>query len=228
MKNVIIFLFSTTFLIQCPEKAPEKNIITKTETNLSAKDSLRHETIDYQEFKADSIQNINISAFDTFTTHRLNQFKIVTGYYKPVGGKIVPPDTENNSGRHLLVLDSQNKIVFKSIGFGDIYLFEPHFFKNDYNDKIIIIFQIAYEYFMGGEAFLIDGNNIKYLGNMDIESNQMELPMTKILKIKEADRKISFTFETDSLLLQPGSKDIFIKNEDTKYVYENSKLKFYR
>ena len=81
---------------------------------------------------------------------------------------------------------------------------------------------------MGGEAFLIDGNNIKYLGNMDIESNQMEFPMTKILKIKEADRKISFTFETDSLLLQPGSKDIFIKNEDTKYVYENSKLKFYR
>ncbi|SEP75162.1 hypothetical protein SAMN04488097_0532 [Epilithonimonas lactis] len=228
MKNLILFLFSTLFLIQCQKKPTEKKVTTQSKTDLSAKDDLRRETIDYHEFKADSIKNIDVSGFETFTTHQLNQFKIVTGYYNPVDGKIVPPDSENNNGRRLLVLDSQNKILFKSIGFGDIYLFEPHFFKNDHNDKIIIVFQIAYEYFMGAEAFLIDGNSIKYIGNMDIESNQMELPMTNVLKIKEADRKINFTFETDSLLLQPGSKDIFIRNNGTKYVYENSELNFYR
>lgn len=63
---------------------------------------------------------------------------------------------------------------------------------------------------------------------MDIESKEMDLPMTKILKIKEANQKINFTFDADSLLLEPGSKDIFIKNNGTKYVYENSKLNFYK
>jgi len=227
MKRLIV-LFTVIFLIQCDKKPTENNVSAKHKNNQTNTENTIPELIDYHEFKADSIKNISLQGFDTFTTHQLNQYKIVTGYYEPVDGKIVHPDTEKDNGRRLLVLDQQNKIIFKSIGFGDIYLFEPHFFRNEINDKIIIVFQIAYEYFMGGEAFLIDGNDIKYLGNMDIESKEMELPMTKILKIKEANQKIKFTFEADSLLLEPGSKDIFIKNNGTKYVYENSKFNFYK
>lgn len=66
---------------------------------------------------------------------------------------------------------------------------------------------MAFEYFFGGEAFLLENNKIRYIGNLDIESDDMEKSLTDIINIEEANNDIIFSFKSDSLLLKPGSDD---------------------
>lgn len=83
---------------------------------------------------------------------------------------------------------------------------------------------MAFEYFFGGEAFLLENNKIRYIGNLDIESDDMDKSLTDIISIEELKNDIIFSFKSDSLLLKLGSEDILISNNNTRYIYNNSKL----
>lgn len=49
--------------------------------------------------------------------------------------------------------------------------------------------------------------------------------MANIVEINEKNGVLEFTFKSDSLVLEPGSKDRIIKNDNVKYVYENNQLR---
>ena len=179
----------------------------------------------YYQFKPDSVSNIKIKNVSVDYSYEINNNKVVTGNFEPTDGKINYPDSENDWGDRLFFLNEKNKVIFKGKGVGDVYLYEPYFFKNDGNDKIIIVCQLGYEYFFGGDAFILENRKIKHIGKIDIENTNMETKLIDILNIKELDSKIIFTFKSDSLILKPGSEDIIVKNNDIKYEYFNKSLK---
>ncbi|MFV0305036.1 MAG: hypothetical protein ACK5IC_06115 [Moheibacter sp.] len=207
----------------------EKNI--KKENNAEKKkyaNQILNKEIKFYEFKPDSLsENIKIDSFDLRKAYKIDKLKIIIGSF--TNEKIdfsKEEKLDDYGGVRLLTLNQKNEMTYKSKGGGDIYLFEPHFYKNDHNNKVLIICQLAFEYFCGGKAFLIENNKIKRIGTLDIESNDMEISLTDIIEIKEEEKnKIIFDFKSDSLLIEPGGgNEKLIKNSGIKYIYEKNKL----
>lgn len=214
-------------LISCKESSIQKNADNSAVfANPSERDSLNNqEAINYYRFKPDSITGLQIKDFQIDDCYQLSDRKLITGYYEPLDGKIIFPDTEKDYGRRLLFLNNNNDILFKSKGVGDTYLYEPYFFKNDRNGKTLVICQLAFEYFCGGHLFLIENNNIKYIGNIDVESGDSETKMVDIVRISEKKDKMTISFNSKSLILEPGSKDLEVKNKNVRYVYDGKIFK---
>ncbi|MEX0315647.1 MAG: hypothetical protein AB3N18_15835, partial [Allomuricauda sp.] len=114
--------------------------------------------------------------------------------------------------------------IYQSNRYGEPYLFKPHFYKSNVSGKTIIICQLAYEYFFGGEAFIFENGKIKNIGRLDIEPTSEENYLTEIIRIKEIANEIIFSFDSDSLLLEPGSGDILIENNGVTYNYIDGQL----
>ncbi|MBA5792528.1 hypothetical protein H1R17_07335 [Flavobacterium sp. xlx-214] len=193
-------------------------------SNLTKASADEKKIIQFTKFKPDS-SFLKINRFSSNTAFQINDNYILTGYYESIDGKISYPDKENDHGHRLLFVNSKKEIKYKSFGVCDVYLYQPNFYKNGFDDRIIIVCQLAYEYFFGGEAFLIEKNKIKYLGNIDIESNDMETNLVEILKIRNENDKLIFSFDSDSLLLKPGSDDIIVKNNNIRYEYDGKSFR---
>ncbi|MBB6370270.1 hypothetical protein [Chryseobacterium shigense] len=226
MKEIVSVLVLLS-LLYCKEEPKKENISVRQEIPDTSKTETVKDVV-YTEFKPESIPNLKIEGFDVEEAFSVEGNSIVAGHYQSVDGKITLPDTEENWGKRLLMLNSKNQIIYQSKGSGEAYIYQPYFYKNNLNGNIIIVCQQAFEYFFGGDAFVLEKGKIKYLGNLDIEPKNDEKKLTDILKIKESDNKITFTFETDSLVLKPGSEDIVIRNNNVKYVYDHQSLKLYR
>ncbi|MEZ4859020.1 MAG: hypothetical protein R2781_09440 [Flavobacteriaceae bacterium] len=182
----------------------------------------------YLEYYPRKLQNLQLPKFTVEQAFLVNNVKVVSGYYNPIAGQLPPQDTEKDWGDRLLQLDQDNKILYQSKGIGDVYLYEPHFYKNDASDKVIIIVQKWFEYPFGGEVFILENKTIKYIGTLDIEGYNPEQDdnqvLTKIVEIKENTNLMEFTFKSDQLILNPGTDDIIIKNNHLKYIYNNHTL----
>lgn len=227
MKAYFAILLCSLTLVHCTKESEKTSSVQSSKPeNVNIDVKISDSEIDYLEFKPDSISNVKIKGFEVISSYSYDQTKFVTGYYNPVDGKTVAPDTEKDNGQRLLVLNNKNEIIFKGQGGGDTYLYQPHFYKNKSDNKILIVCQLAFEYFFGGEVFLLENNSVKYVGNIDLEPFDMETSMTEVLKIYEKKNAIHFKFDSDSLLLKPGNEDIKIKNNDTEYIYEKGVLKF--
>ncbi len=221
-KLLAIFLIS---IFSCQEKP---NISESSQGNLSSKavitsnrnDLVTEDNVKHHQFKADTLTNLNIPGFEILASYQLKNVKIAEGYYKPVDGIMVAPDTERDQGRRLLILNNKNEIISKSKGVGAVYLNQPYFYKNNANENILIVCQLAYEYYFGAEAYLLKKDHLKYIGNVDIESKSMEIPLIDILRIKENKKIITFSFNSDSILLKPGDKDELVKNNNLRYEYD--------
>lgn len=218
MKIIAIIISLTIFSCTGTSKKTEekKSIPVKTE-NKPAKHLL---DISYMEFKPDSLTNFKLVGFDVDHAYQLGLNKIVAGYDQ----KVEQGDGKN-WGDKLLLLNNKDEILFKSKGMGDVYLFEPHFYRNTVNNKIIIVCQLAFEYFFGGEAFLYENGKVEYLGNIDVEGKFEETNLTDILKVNENNNGLVFTFESDSINYKPGNEDIILKNNNIRYEYKDKKLK---
>lgn len=227
MRKYFIISIISISLICCKKESEKPSSVQSSKPeNVNIDVKISDPEIDYLEFKPDSISNVKIEGFEVISSYSYNQTKFVTGYYNPVNGETVAPDTEKDNGQRLLVLNNKNEIIFKGQGAGDTYLYQPHFYKNKIDNKILIVCQLAFEYFFGGEVFILENNSVKYVGNIDLEPFDMETSMTEVLKIHENKNAIHFKFDADSLLLKPGNEDIAIKNKDTEYIYEKGILKF--
>ncbi|MFC7347236.1 hypothetical protein ACFQO9_10950 [Chryseobacterium zhengzhouense] len=223
MKKILIFLVSLN-LIHCKKETTEHATPQVKYEKKAPENQISNEDIKYFEFKPDSISNVNLKGFNVISSFYYHGNKFVTGNYAPLDGKIVKPDSETDYGKRLLVLNNKNEVIFKGRGSGDTFQYWPKFYRNKSNDKVIIVCQMAFEYFFGGEAFLLENNKVRYIGNLDIESDDMEKSLTDIINIEEANNDIIFSFKSDSLLLKPGSDDILIPNNNVRYIYNNSQL----
>lgn len=179
-------------------------------------------------FDPDSIPDLKIKGFTSDYSFKIGQNYLVVGYYRPVNGQIVLPDTEDNWGDRLLFLNGKKSLIYKSNGVGDVYHYEPHFYKSTDGGKVIVICHLGYEYFFGGDVYLIENETIRFIGAMDIENDGEEKTLIDILKIKSIDSTIVFSFDTDSLVLQPGNESISVKNSNIRYEYSDDTLKLIR
>lgn len=184
--------------------------------------------INYEEFKPDSISGIKVDNFNINSSYIVNNVKVVTGSFTNQNIDFLSEEPlEDYGGVRLLFLDSVDRSLFKSRGGGDIYLFEPHFYRNKMNSKVVVICQTAFEYFCGGMAFLLEKNKIQEVGIIDVESNEMEISLINIVQIYEKDNQMIFEFNKDSLMINPGGQnERMIKNNNTRYIFENNQLKF--
>lgn len=221
-KLLAIFLIS---IYSCQEKpkiseSSQGNLSSKAVSTSNSIDLVTENKAEYHQFKADTLTNLNIPGFEILASYQLKNLKIAEGYYKPVDGIMVAPDTERDQGRRLLILNNKNEIISKSKGVGEVYLNQPYFYKNNANDNILIVCQLAYEYYFGAEAYLLQNDRLKYIGNIDIESKNMEISLIEILRINENKKIITFSFDSDSILLKPGDKDELVRNNNLRYEYD--------
>ncbi|WP_312076049.1 hypothetical protein [Chryseobacterium sp.] len=223
-KQIIPLLFILS-VISCEKEvnSEAKSFENKTENNIVSK-TVQDKEILYSKFKPDTISDVKIKGFDIESSFSYGSKKFTVGSYISSTGEITAADTENDYGKRLLVLNEKDKIIFKGRGSGDSFQYWPKFYRNKSNEKVIIVCQMAFEYFYGGEVFLLENNSVKYLGTIDLEPFDEETKMTDILEIYEKNNAIHFKFNSDTLLLQPGSEDIKIKNNGIEYVYEDSKF----
>ena len=82
---------------------------------------------------------------------------------------------------------------------------------------------MAYEYYFGGDVFLLEDGEISFLGNIDIDGPDSETPLTDIVQISENDETLNFHFKSDSLNFKPGNEDVLIPNNNIHYSYNNEK-----
>jgi hypothetical protein len=173
--------------------------------------------IEYAEFKPESIAKFELDGFDVDSAYKIDSLFIFAAY---VEGDLNLSDEPTNWGDRLVVF-CNNKIKFQSKPVGDVYLYGPHFYKNQVNSTVIIICQLGYEYYFGGEAFLIEKGKIQYLGLIEIESADSETSLTDIVTINEVADEIFFKFKSDSLNYKPGGQDLIIKNDNIHYTFKN-------
>ncbi|WP_111672798.1 PA3715 family protein [Algoriphagus litoralis] len=181
----------------------------------------------YSEFQPPQLKAIPLEKFDFRKAFELSGLKIVTGHFIPDSGKHFASGTETETdwGDRLLVLDVSNKIVHRSRGFGESYLFEPHFYTSKAAAKTIIICQKAFEYPFGGEVFILENGVVNYIGTLDIEGDDEESYLTEIIEIFEAEGSIYFILKSDQVILRPGSKDQIKTDNNVVYVYEDNRLR---
>lgn len=219
----IIYILLFLILISCnntSNKVEEKleNPIVSVESE--QKDDKHPENINYLESNPNTLSDFKLVGYDIEKAYKLGSKIIVTGYDKKTN-----PDANEDWGDQLLLLNTKNEILFKSKGVGDVYLFEPHFYKNETNDKIIIVCQLAYEYFFGGEAFLYENGQVEYIGNIDIEGKYEQTNLIDILQLNERNNEIFFTFNSDSITYKPSNDAVILKNTTIRYEYKNKILK---
>ncbi|RRQ49578.1 hypothetical protein DZC72_02960 [Maribacter algicola] len=183
----------------------------------------------YSEFQPEEVEKIQIDNVHITEMYQMGLFKIMIGLYVPKNGELVSPDTEDDNGYRLFILNEDNEIRYKSQGFGDLYHFEPLFYKSDTSDKTIIICQKGFEYPFGGEVFIYQDEKIEHIGTLDVEGYDPEQIgtnyLTEIIEIKEGKAGIEFSFKTDRLILNPGGEhEEVIANHNVRYVYKNNEL----
>lgn len=229
----IIVLIALLFILSCNDKKQKAESQEKSEMKIdvdqiSPPTAKSSEIFKYEIFKVDTLTSLKIKGFEILNAYQINNIKIAEGYYTGSEGKFVTPVTPQSDGRRLLTLNSKNEI--KSIGkdVGDLYYNQPNFYRNMHNGNIIIVCQLAYEYFFGGEAYLLKGDQLTYIGNIDVESKNMEISLIDILKITEKDQLITFSFASDSIFLKPGNEDQLVKNTNIRYEYDYKTFKLNR
>jgi hypothetical protein len=180
----------------------------------AAESTIAFETIDYTQFTP-KVSNIPSTVeLGVDVAFELDSFTLVSGY-DPLF-----VDTINGWGDRLYVFDSKNELIYKSRGVGDPYLYEPHFYRNDANDKTIIICQLAFEYYFGGDVFLFENGKINYIGNIGVDGDDTETRLVDIVKIREAKDEITFTFDRDTVCYDPAGETEMVESKGLNYTYK--------
>lgn len=221
MKAIAFIVVLTVF--SCTDTSKKlKNVKEKHSVSIESKNKPANyrQDIKYFEFKPDTLTTFKLVGFDLTDAYQIGLNKIVAGYDQTVN-----PDYDKDWGDKLLLLNDKDEVLFKSKGVGDVYLFEPHFYKNGTNNKIVIVCQLAYEYFFGGEVFLYENEKIEYVGNIDIDGKYEETSLIDILKVIENNDGLVFTFNSDSVTYKPANEAIILRNKNIRYEYKNKKMK---
>lgn len=198
-------------------------IIELKKNNLEEKATINNES--YYKFIPDSISKIHLNKLNIVESYQIGNNKYIFGNFNQIDIEKSNPNSENKYDARFIILNDKNEVKYKFKGVEDVYLYKPYFYKNNRNNKIIIVCHLAYEYFFGGDVYLFENGKIEYLGNIDIEGKYEETTLIDILKINENKDKIIFTFDSDSITYKPGNEDAYVKNNNFRYEYYNHKMK---
>jgi len=181
---------------------------------------LNDHSIPYYSFTPDIVEPVRLSNYEIESAYQLDSLTVVTAYSD---GDLETAEEPINWGDRLMVLHDK-KVIYESVPVGDVYLYEPHFYKNTLNNTVIIVCQLGYEYYFGGEVFKLENGTIERIGMIDIENSDPEIGLTEILRIKAADDVFLFSFEAESLIYKPSTETKLIENIDVHYMYKDHSL----
>ncbi|NRA11746.1 MAG: hypothetical protein HRT57_07315 [Crocinitomicaceae bacterium] len=189
----ILLLLLTVVLTSCESSVKEFQP-TSNEKEISNPPKVE---IKYTKFDPIQVQGFELDGYNIDATYKINSVLIINTYSD---GDIETSATPTNWGDRL-VLMKNDSILFQSKGVGDPYEFQPQFYSNSANDKVIIICQLGNEESYGGQAFLLEDEEIEFIGMIEIESeldSEEENCMTDIVRVSEKDNFIYFDFESNS------------------------------
>ena len=229
MKHTILILIAEVLLVICSSQSAA--LISKDsliDNNEPISDVVDHSNESFfQKFRPDTlIMDFDYAVFYISESYQINDLKFLFGHYEPSDkGELSPYDSEKDYGRRLLCFNTENQLVFKSDGAWDSWIFIPHFYISNDKKQIVILCQMGFEYFCGTSAFLLENNKVQNIGILDIEpysEYDYSGPICSVTNIKRINSSLEFTFDTDSLLLDPGGDNILVTN--AKYIYKAGKL----
>lgn len=216
MKSIkIVFAL---FLISCGSIESDKPY-KKIESLKLTKNS-----ITYTEINPTTLNDFILDGYQVNQAFEFDSFVVGSAY---AHGDVETSENPDNWGDRLIMIENQS-IVFESKPVGDVYLYEPHFFRNSETNKTIIIAQLAYEYNFGGDVFLLENEKMSFLGNIEIDGPDLETALTDIVQVSENDDSFNFHFKSDSLNFNPGNEDRIIPNNNVHYSYKQGVWKFYK
>ncbi len=170
----------------------------------------------FTKYDPETNKNFSFQNFEETESFTIGDLKLFVAKNKENQKYITP---------HLVAVNKQNEIVFEGIGSEDLFQYNPSFFISKDKKQTIICFQMAYEYNCGMDVFLIENNTVKSIGIIDADLNDESKSIVEVTKIIKSNNQIEFSFEADSLVLNPGTSDLIVPNK-VKYIYRNNKLVF--
>lgn len=215
-------LVSALVLVSCSNEQQVNEINSLSKTNQS------EEEIHFNEFYPDTSTAFQLPDFEILSSHNIQELTILTGRFmnEEIDFSQEEP-LDDYGGLRWLAINAKNEIVYKSKGGGDIFVFEPHFYQSKLANKTIIVCQVGFEYYCGADVYLVENNRLTFIGYLDIESDNEDVPLNDILQISERKNELKFTFEGEYLILEPGGEiEQRIKNE-VYYTYADSILMFH-
>lgn len=214
-----VYLFLLIIIASCQSSITESiaplDQNSDTSSNFSA--------INYVKFTPSLIKGIKLDGYDIEDAYQLDSSVVFTAY---TNGDLETSSTPTNWGDRLIMMRN-GEIQFESKPVGDPYLYEPNFYRNPTNHKVIIICQLGNEESYGGEAFILENGVVKFMGNIEIETpyDTAEInELVDIVQVSEHDHSIYFEFDSDSLIYLPGNEWIHVKNENIHYKYSGDSL----
>ncbi|MBE8712134.1 hypothetical protein [Sphingobacterium hungaricum] len=66
------------------------------------------------------------------------------------------------------------------------------------------------------------------MGNLDLSGKDMDTSLVDIVRVNQQADSLLFTFDSDSLLLNPGGNEEMVKNNNIHYLYKDGVLTFNR
>ena len=216
--HALLFIFVLT---SCETEVDHHGINVQEQQD----DDVEQQTISYTKFNPDRIENFEVEGFDIEEAFRLDSIIIFSAYSN---GDIESAKTPVDWGDGLTMLKNDS-IYFQSKRVGDPYQYEPNFYRNESNGKVIIICQLGNEENYGGEAFLLNNGNVKFIGKIEMECPFETFDNTgliEIIRISENGNSIYFDFESDTLINLTKNEWERIVNDSIYYKYtdENFKL----
>lgn len=221
MKRRFTLLLILLILASC------ESIINKSQSASNELDNIngRNEKITYLQFDPAKLDGFKLDDFDINGVYKIDSNNLILIAYSD--GDLETSENPSNWGDRLILMKGES-IVFQSKPVGDPYKYEPYFYKNSVNDKVVIICQLGNEENYGGEAFLLENGNIEFIGEINIE-NPKETPNTnsliEMIRISEVENAIYFNFDSDTLIDLRNDDWKRVKNNSIHYVYKGHKFK---
>lgn len=216
MKTGILLLLSSVALISACDSSSKGNHTAINERDTSDD---RKKEISYVKFDPDQLQRIELDGFDINEAFQIDSCKIIIAYSD---GDLETSSTPTDWGDRLILMQGDS-IHFQSKPVGDPYQYEPFFYRNPTNNKVIIICQLGNEENYGGEAFILENDSIEFIGEINIE-NPKETPdnqgLIEMIRISEIENAIYFNFDSDTLIDLTNDDWNRVKNDSIHYVYK--------
>lgn len=175
--------------------------------------------ISYLKFDPVKLEEIELDGFDINEAFQIDSCIIIVAFSE---GDMVTSENPSDWGDGLTLMKGDS-ILYQSKRVGDPYRYEPFFYHNTTNDKIIIICQLGNEENYGGEVFLLENGSIEFMGEINIE-NPNETPdntgLIEIIQISEVENAIYFNFDSDTLIDLTNDEWNRVKNDSIHYVYK--------
>jgi hypothetical protein len=220
-KLFVFILIGPLTLLSCSRS---KNSKSKTESVQETEQTISQQ---FAKISLESLNDFSLDSFESMYAYQLEDHKLLVGSNHLAIDSLAMAHRESDWGDRLILLDKHNRKVFQPQGATDLYLYEPHFYQNSNSKELVVVCQRGFEYYFGGEVFLLDmeKHNFQRIGEINVESffeSGFEKKMVDVLRVQKESNKLIFSFECDSLnIFGKDIDDGVIPNNGVRYVFQN-------